>query len=62
MKEDLLFDLLKEKDDFSNLYYYIGTLQNSKMELSISIIIDQINQEINQIAKELFSMRPFRNK
>jgi len=62
VKEELLFDLLKEKDEFSNLQYYIGTFPNSKIGLSISNIIDQINLKINQIAIELFSVKNLQNK
>jgi hypothetical protein len=43
VKEDLLFDLLKEKNEFDKLQYYIGTYQNPKIGISINNIIDQIN-------------------
>jgi len=62
VNEDLLFDLLKEKDEFSKLQYYIGKYQNSKIRTSINNIIDQINKKINQIATELLSVNPFQNK
>ena len=56
MKEDLLFDLLKEKDEFSKIQYYIGTSHKSKIGKSINNIIEQINKKINQITTELFSV------
>lgn len=62
MNEDLLFDLLKEKDEFGKLQYYIGTYQNSKIRTSVNNIIDQINKKINQIATELLSVNSFQNK
>ena len=62
MKKDLLFELLKKKEEFSTLQYYIGTSQNSKIGLSINNIIDQINKKINQISAELLSVNSFKNK
>ena len=62
MKEELLFDLLKEKDDFCKIQYYIGTSRNLKIGDSINNIIDQINKNINQIAKELLSVNALKNK
>lgn len=62
MREDLLFDLLKEKDEYTKLKYYVGKSQNSKLGLSINNIINQFNKKINQIATELLSVNPFKNK
>jgi hypothetical protein len=62
MKEDLLFDLLKEKDEFSKIQYYIGKSRNLKITESINNIIDQLNKKINQITKELLSVNPLKNK
>ena len=62
MKEDLLFDLLKEKDEFHKLKYYIGTSRNLKIGDSINNIIDQINRKINQISTELLSVNSFKTK
>jgi hypothetical protein len=56
VKEDLLFDLLKEKDEFSKIQYYIGISHKSKIGKSINNIIEQINKKINQITTELFSV------
>ncbi len=62
MKEDLLFELLEEKEEYSNLQYYLGKSQNSIIRLSINNIIDQINKKINQISNELLSVNHFKNK
>lgn len=48
MKEDLLFDLLKEKADYNKLQFYIIQDQ-SKIKISVNEIIEQINLKINEI-------------
>lgn len=53
MKEDLLLDLLKEKDEYNKLQYYIT---KSKIKNSINNIIEQINKKINQIANEILAI------
>jgi len=54
MEEDNLFDLLREKDDYNNLLYYIG---DSRKQIgdSVNKMIEQNNIKINEITAKILA-------
>ena len=46
MNEEILFDLLKEREEFSKLNYYIKKAQTKKR---LKKVIEQINEKITEI-------------
>lgn len=46
MNEEILFDLLKEREEYNKLIYYIKKAQTKK---SLKKVIEQINKKITEI-------------
>jgi len=54
MEEDNLFDLLREKEGYKNLLYYIGDSKNLIGD-SVNNRIEQINIKINEITAKILA-------
>ena len=54
MEEDNLFDLLRERDDYNNLLYYIGDSRKLIGD-SINKMIEHINIKINEITAKILA-------
>ena len=54
MEENLLFDLLREREEYSKLNFYIENL--TQIKNSINKIIEQIDDKISKITTQLFAI------
>lgn len=54
MEEDLLFDLLREREEFNKLNFYIENL--AQIKNSINKIIEQIDDKISKLTTQIFAI------
>ena len=54
MEEDLLFDLLREREEYNKLIFYIDNL--TQVKNSINNIIEQIDNQISRITTQIFAI------
>lgn len=54
MEEDLLFDFLREREEYDKLIFYIENL--AQVKNAISKIIEQIDSKISKITTQIFAI------
>ena len=54
MEEDILFDLLREREEYNKLNFYIENFDQIKN--SINEIIDQIDDNISKITTQILAI------